>query len=113
MTTDVQTTFDRTVVEGKQRLDRTWAGLAATGAVGGADVGLGLLAMLVVRADTGSPVLGALAFGVGFLALTLAGSELFTENFLVPFGPLITRRSRWRQLVRLWVITLVTNLLAG
>jgi formate/nitrite transporter FocA (FNT family) len=105
--------FDRTVEEGSRRLGRTWPGLLATGVVGGIDVGLGVLALALVVQDTGSHLLGGLAFGIGFIALTLANSELFTENFLVPIATLAAGRSNWYALVRLWVGTLLLNLVGG
>ena len=46
--------------------------------------GVGVFALLLVEHATDNSLLGALAFGIGFIALTLANSELFTENFLVP-----------------------------
>ncbi|HEY3831377.1 MAG TPA: formate/nitrite transporter family protein [Acidimicrobiia bacterium] len=106
-------TLARSVDEGERRLARTWPSLLATGTVGGIDVGIGLLAMLVVRQQTGSPLLGALAFGIGFVALTLAGSELFTENFMIPLTAFVTRDVPFRSVLRLWVGTAVTNLLGG
>ncbi|GAC1312367.1 MAG: formate/nitrite transporter family protein [Acidimicrobiales bacterium] len=105
--------FDRTVEEGVRRLNRTWPGLLATGWVGGMDVGIGVLALALVKEKTGSDVLAALAFGIGFIALTLAQSELFTENFLVPIAALVAGRGRIRELVKLWVGTLVMNLVGG
>lgn len=105
--------FDRTVEEGTRRLTRTWPGLLATGWVGGMDVGVGVMALALVKQETGSTVLGSLAFGIGFIALTLAGSELFTENFLVPIAAIVAGRSRPPALVRLWAGTLVMNLIGG
>ncbi|HZE03550.1 MAG TPA: formate/nitrite transporter family protein, partial [Pseudonocardiaceae bacterium] len=78
---DSEQTFDRLVDEGEQRLGRSWLGLAATGFLGGLDVGVGVLALLLVEHVTHSVLLGGLAFSAGFIALTLARSELFTENF--------------------------------
>jgi formate-nitrite transporter family protein len=105
--------FDRTVDEGQRRLTRTWPGLLATGWVGGMDVGIGVMALALVKQETGSAVLGSLAFGIGFIALALAGSELFTENFLVPIAAIVAGRARLRSLLRLWAGTLCTNLLGG
>jgi len=105
--------FERTVDEGERRVERGWPQLCATGAVGGIDVGMGVLALLVVRRATGSEVLAALAFGIGFVALTLAQSELFTENFLVPIAAIAAGRASWLQLLRLWVVTLAFNLAGG
>jgi formate/nitrite transporter FocA (FNT family) len=110
---DVSSAFERTVSEGEQRLDRTWPGLVATGFVGGIDVGFGVFAQLIVRAATKSELMGAVAFSIGFIAVTLANSELFTEDFLVPIVALVAGRSTVRQLVRLWSVTLVLNLIGG
>jgi formate/nitrite transporter FocA (FNT family) len=58
-------------------------------------------------------LLSGLAFSIGFVALLLARSELFTENFLVPVITVVARRSRWGALLRLWAVTLLTNLVGG
>ncbi|WP_422117690.1 formate/nitrite transporter family protein [Brachybacterium sp. UNK5269] len=105
--------FENTVTEGANRLNRTWRALVITGLFGGIDVGIGLLAMLAVIDATGSKLLGGLAFGIGLYALRLAHSELFTEDFLVPINAVVARHGTWRQLLRLWVTTLVTNLAGG
>lgn len=106
-------TFERTVADGEYRLGRSWRNLLATGIVGGLDVGVGILALLLVKAETGSLLLGALAFGIGFIALVLAQGELFTENFLVPVAAVTARRGTVGQLIRLWFGTVTTNLAAG
>jgi formate/nitrite transporter FocA (FNT family) len=105
--------FRRSVEHGVMRLERSWSGLFATGTVGGLDVGAGVLALLIVEQRTGSELLGALAFGIGFLALTLAGSELFTENFLVPVSTVVAKDAPWWSVLRLWIGTLVFNLVGG
>jgi len=110
---DSEQTFDRLVDEGEQRLGRSWPGLLSTGFVGGVDVGTGVLALLIVEHATGSTLLGGLAFTIGFIALTLARSELFTEGFLVPVAAVISRRSPPSSLARLWMVTLVMNLAGG
>ncbi|HXP55663.1 MAG TPA: formate/nitrite transporter family protein, partial [Streptosporangiaceae bacterium] len=53
------------------------------------------------------------AFTIGFIALLLARSELFTENFLVPVTARVAGRGTWFRLVRLWVVTLAANLAGG
>lgn len=106
--------FERTVAEGQRRLERSWSSLFATGIVGGLDVATGVLALLVVTEATGKEMLGALAFGIGFVALVLGQSELFTENFLVPVtARIIGRSQRLLAVSRLWAVTLVTNLIGG
>lgn len=109
----LQSAFRRSVDDGRTRLTRSWPNLLATGFVGGIDIGIGVLALLVVEAETGSRVLGAIAFGIGFIALTLGRSELFTESFLVPVATVVSGHSTARSLLRLWVGTLVANLAGG
>ena len=113
MSSELDNTFQASVDMGRERLNRSWPSLLATGAVGGIDVSIGLLAMLTVYHATGSRLLGALAFGIGFIALTLAGSELFTENFLVPVNAVVAGQAKVRQLLRLWGGTLAANLAFG
>jgi formate/nitrite transporter FocA (FNT family) len=110
---ELSETLQRTVAEGEHRLTRSWPGLLATGVVGGLDVGVGLLALLLVEEATGSELLAGLAFGIGFIALTLAQSELYTENFLVPVVAVTARRASVGQLLRLWFGTATMNLAGG
>ncbi len=110
---EVEDTFLRTVDQGRRRMSRRLGPLLATGLVGGIDVGTGVLALLLVERTTGSKLLGGLAFSIGFIALTLARSELFTEDFLVPVSTVIARQARLRMLLRLWAGTMVANLAGG
>lgn len=113
ITDELASAFRRSVDEGEHRLGRSWPSLLATGAVGGIDIGIGVLGMLLVEEATGSPLLAGLAFGIGFIALTLANSELFTENFLVPVVAVAAGKAGPLALIRLWLGTAFTNLLAG
>ena len=110
---ELEEAFDRLVEEGHTRLDRPLLPLVATGLLGGVDVGVGVLMYLVVDAKTDNPLLASLAFTVGFVALLLANSELFTENFLVPVISVVAKVGTVSQLVRLWGVTLLANLVAG
>ncbi len=105
--------FTRQVLEGTQRLSRPWREVLVTGFVGGTEVAIGVLAMLVVLHETGSQLLGGLAFSVGFIALLLGRTELFTEGFLVPVVTVAAKRAQVRQLAKLWSGTLVANLVGG
>lgn len=110
---EIEESFDRIVTEGAQRLHRTWRSVLITGFFGGLEVGLGVMAYLAVEHSTGNQLLAGLAFGVGFIALLLAKSELFTEGFLVPIAAVAARQSRPGQLVKLWAGTLAANLVGG
>ncbi len=109
----LEETYEQLVSEGHARLDRPLLPLLSTGFLGGVDVGVGVLIYLVVDAKTGNALLASLAFTTGFVALLLASSELFTENFLVPVISAVAKVGTLTQLIRLWVITLAANLVAG
>jgi formate-nitrite transporter family protein len=110
---DSERTFDRLVDEGTQRLGRSWSGLLATGFLGGLDVGVGVLALLLLEEATHSAMLGGLGLALGFIALTLARSELFTEDFLIPVAAVVAKTASLVSLARLWAVTTVTNLAGG
>jgi formate/nitrite transporter FocA (FNT family) len=105
--------LDRIVLLGSPRLHRTWYDLLATATVAGIEIGFGVLVLLVVEHETGSVLLGSLAFSIGFIALLLGHSELFTEGFLVPVTTVVAGAASWLQLGRLWLGTLVGNLVGG
>ncbi len=113
MTDELTSTFHSSVDAGKARLERPWPGLLATGMVGGIDVGMGVFGLFVVHHATGNAMLASLAFTIGFIALTLANSELFTENFLVPVAAVAAGRATPAALLRLWGGTAVMNLAGG
>ncbi len=105
--------FNRMVDEGTQRLHRSWREVLVTGFFGGTEVAMGVLAYLSVLLATGNPLLAGLAFSIGFLALLLGRSELFTEGFLVPVTTVAAKRASIAQLVKLWSGTLAANLVGG
>src|SRR3954466_810081 len=109
----LQEAFDTIVSEGAQRLHRTWREVLTTGLAGGLEIGIGVVLLFAVYAETGSHLLAGLAFGIGFVALMLAKSELFTEGFLVPVTAVVAGRAGVGQLAKLWAGTLVANLVGG
>ncbi|WP_432488327.1 formate/nitrite transporter family protein [Kineococcus sp. SYSU DK018] len=110
---EIEEAFDRLVSEGSERLDRPFLPLLSTGLLGGIDIGTGVLAYLLVLDATDSHLLAGLAFSIGFVALLLARSELFTENFLVPVTAVVAREGSVVSLLRLWGVTLLANLAGG
>ncbi|GAA2751764.1 formate/nitrite transporter family protein [Amnibacterium kyonggiense] len=110
---EVVESFDAIVEEGAERLNRTWAAVLVTGLSGGIEIGVGVMAYLAVLHETGSHLLAGVAFSAGFIALLLARSELFTENFLVPIAALAAKEGTPAQLAKLWIGTLIANLMGG
>ncbi len=105
--------FARMIDEGTQRLHRSWREVLVTGFFGGTEVAMGVLAYLSVLHATHDPLLGGLAFSIGFLALLLGRSELFTEGFLVPVTTVAAKRASFPQMLKLWTGTLAANLAGG
>lgn len=110
---ELERAFERTADEGAQRLGRTSLVMGVTGFFGGTEVAFGVLAYVAVLHRTDNHLLAGLAFSVGFLALLLGSSELFTEGFLVPVQAVVAGRARLVHLVKLWAITLLANLAGG
>lgn len=105
--------FDAIIVEGREYLGRSWIDLLATGTIAGIEVAFGVLALLVVEKATGSTLLGGLAFSIGFIALLLGHSGLFTEGFFVPVMVLAAGEAKVRDLLKYWAGTIVANLAGG
>lgn len=110
---ELEEAFNRMVDEGSQRLHRTWREVLVTGFFGGTEVAMGVLAYLSVLAETDNHLLAGVAFSIGFLALLLGRSELFTEGFLVPVTTVVAKRASVAQLGKLWSGTLIANLVGG
>lgn len=109
----LQEAFESTMEEGAERLHRTFRAVVITGLFGGMEVGVGVMAYLAVLHETDSHLLAGLAFSVGLIAVLLAHSELFTEDFHIPIMALVTRQASIWKLLRLWSVTLVSNLVGG
>ena len=95
---------------------------ATTGFIAGVTIIFGIVALGVVTADTeallgqsAAKIAGALAFAIGVVFLVVGRSELFTENFFDPVAAAIDEGGKrvWGRLARLWVATLVLNLIGG
>ncbi|MGD6978995.1 MULTISPECIES: formate/nitrite transporter family protein [Citricoccus] len=109
----LQEAFESTMEEGAERLHRAFRAVVITGLFGGMEVGVGVMAFLAVLHETDSHLLAGLAFSVGLIAVLLAHSELFTEDFHIPIMALVTRQASIWKLLRLWSVTLVSNLVGG
>ncbi|WP_146360025.1 formate/nitrite transporter family protein [Arthrobacter yangruifuii] len=110
---ELHESFENTVAEGAERLHRTFRTIVVTGVFGGMEVGLGVMAYLAVMHETGNHLVAGIAFSVGLIALFLAHSELFTENFLMPIAAVAAKEGSVKQLGKLWGGTLVANLAGG
>lgn len=112
--------YERAKHEGRRRLFLSPMDQVATGFIAGVTVVFGIVALGVVDAlvapDLGSGVAhvaGALGFGIGVVFLVVGRTELFTENFFDPVATALQNTGLWGRLARLWVTTLLLNLVGG
>ena len=108
--------WDESFEEGERRMKRRMLGQASTGLLGGFDVMMGLLVVIVLTGalstvTTGelAHAIGALPFGLAFVFLTIGRAELFTENFFVPVAAVLAGRGSKRELGRMWTAAIVFN----
>ncbi|MEE2952501.1 MAG: formate/nitrite transporter family protein [Pseudomonadota bacterium] len=88
-----------------------WSGLGAGGAIG-----LTFLARVIFTEASGEAepgLLGNLLYPVGFLIIVLGRYQLFTENTLTPVVLVLTKLASIVNLLRLWGVVLVANLVGA
>lgn len=115
--------FQTAIDTGVKRLNRPALEMGISGLIAGMSVTFGALAAAAVSGATVASfghevelfadVLGALVFPIGFVFVVIGRSELFTENFLVPTTSVMVKRARITQLLKLWILTLVGNLVGA
>ncbi|TWI53158.1 formate/nitrite transporter FocA (FNT family) [Pseudomonas duriflava] len=103
--------------QGDQELERSLAALWWSALAAGLTMGLSLIAMGLLNAHlpevSTSKLISSLGYPIGFMAVILARQQLFTENTITAVLPIMTKPSwgRLRQLLRLWGIVLIGNLM--
>ena len=106
--------LEAVVEDGRKELDRASAGLAFSGFAAGLNISFGAVAMAVVGSMTGGIGLAAmLVYPIGFLIVIIGRAQLFTENTVTPVVVILSSRSRLPNMLRLWVVILVFNLLGA
>jgi len=102
---------------GREELERSTHALAFSGFAGGFAMGLTGLSVAVVRAvlghDPTSEFIAQLFYPLGFIAVIIGRSQLFTENTLYPVV-LALDNPRWiRNTLRLWAVVFFFNVLGA
>ncbi|MEP7097904.1 MAG: formate/nitrite transporter family protein, partial [Dokdonella sp.] len=103
--------------QGTVELERNAAALGWSSLAAGLSMGFSALvpAILNVHLAEGPSrfLIATLGYAVGFLIVILARQQLFTENTMTAVLPMMTKPSvsAFRQLLRLWGIVLIGNLL--
>jgi formate/nitrite transporter FocA (FNT family) len=115
---DYRTILEQEVSGAEEELRRPAAGLLLSGLTAGLDIGFGPLAMVVLasrlKGVVTEPVLHVLmanVYAIGFIVVVLGRSALFTEHTTSAMLPVLERRGSVAQLMRLWGLVLVGNII--
>ena len=106
-------------LEGIEELARPTSALWWSGLAAGLSMGFSLViqgALHVALPDEPWRVLiERWGYALGFLIVVLGRQQLFTENTITPVLPVLTRptRAMLRDMLRLWVVVLVANLVGA
>jgi formate/nitrite transporter FocA (FNT family) len=111
-TTSAGEILENVVAEGREELGRASMGLAFSAFGAGLNISFSVIALAVVGALTGGVgLLALIAYPIGFLIVILGKEELFTENTVTPVAVSLTDRSTVPNMLRMWAILLVFNVL--
>jgi formate/nitrite transporter FocA (FNT family) len=114
------TILEQHVQQAKEDLERPAMGLLLSSLSAGLDLGFGPLLMAVIG-TLAKPALGpavtalltALAYAMGFLFVVVGRSALFTEQTTSALLPVLASKASVQQLLRLWGLVLVGNLVGA
>lgn len=114
------TILEQEIEEALDELERPSPGLFMSGLSAGLDIGFSvfLITVIITSAEGVIPdpfyeLLRASAYSVGFILVIFGRSELFTEHTTLAMLPVLGGAASMTQLVRLWGIVYVSNLIGG
>jgi formate-nitrite transporter family protein len=109
--------FENALENGREELKRSSGALAFSGIAGGLTMGLTGLAVAAVRAQLPETefarLVSLLFYPVGFIAVIIGRSQLFTENTLYPVILVLDERDHVRNTLRLSSVVFASNILGA
>src|ERR1700712_2172466 len=115
-----QDIYEQVANNARQELGRSTVSLAISGLAGGIFMGLSALgnaiAIGLLTAPGEAPskavlFIGKLFYPLGFIAVILGRSQLFTENTLYPVALVLAEKRHFWNTIRLWAAVLPANVL--
>lgn len=105
--------FESAAEHAREELRRPWQALGFSGIAGGLTMGLtglstGLVTWLLGRSAV-TPLISALVYPLGFLAVIIGRGQLFTENTLYPVVLVLTDKKYLSQTFKLWAVVYAGN----
>ena len=105
--------FKQVATNARQELKRPSIALAISGFGGGAFMGLSALGTAIVLALLGNShpamMISRMFYPLGFIAVILGRSQLFTENTLYPVALVLAEKREFWNTMRLWAVVLPAN----
>lgn len=105
--------YEQVARNGRRELARSNTSLAISGIAGGLTMGLTGLSVSAVTAQLGNSAsaqfIAFLLYPMGFMAVILGRSQLFTENTLYPVALILAERRHVIATLRLWAVVFVAN----
>lgn len=117
-----QDIYEQVANNARQELGRSSVSLAISGFAGGIFMGLSALGnaigLAVLTPEGGEPTsairfVAKLFYPLGFIAVILGRSQLFTENTLYPVALVLAEKKHFWKTLNLWVVVLVFNVLGA
>jgi formate-nitrite transporter family protein len=105
--------FDAAIENARSELKRSSRSLAFSGIAGGITLGLSGIGVAALRAMLGQgnwqQFVSDLMYPVGFIAVIIGRSQLFTENTLYPVVLVLDEKGHFLQTLRLWAVVFTAN----
>lgn len=105
--------FEGALENGRSELDRKSKALAFSGIAGGMSMGLTGMSVSIAAAHLGhGPVqqlIANLLYPLGFIAVIIGRTQLFTENTLYPVVLILKEKRHFLDTARLWSVVFITN----
>lgn len=109
------------IEEGLEQINRPALALLLSAIAAGMIVGFSAMAVAVVltalaeadASDLIKRIGSAFVYPLGFVVCILSGAQLFTEHTATAFYPVLDRKASIRQLLRLWGIVILGNLIGA
>lgn len=117
-----QDIYEQVANNARQELGRSSVSLAISGLAGGVFMGVSALgnavalALLTPEGGTPSPsahFIAKMFYPLGFIAVILGRSQLFTENTLYPVALVLAERNHFWKTMKLWAVVLPFNVLGA
>lgn len=114
------TVLEQQLAQAEEELERPAGALLLSGLSAGLDLGFGPFAMAIILTlgkdvfpKPVNELLLASAYTIGFIFVVLGRSALFTEQTTSAVQPVLAKRATLGQLLRIWGIVLVANVVGG